>query len=91
MFLFNIILAHGLSDSGATRSFESLALSKKFGDTPGMFDFPLDVEIADDCIMRAPRVHQGCVLEFFYKKYLIDLVLFPLQGAKIKLGIDWLS
>ena len=35
-------------DSGATRSFVSLALSKKFLESSGMLDCPLEVEITDD-------------------------------------------
>ena len=34
--------------SGATRSFVSLALNKKFDGAPGEMNCPLDFEIADD-------------------------------------------
>ena len=78
MFLVNGLTAHVLLDSGATRYFVSLTLSKNFGDTPGALDYPLDVEIIDDSTVRSPSVHQGCVLELFCEKYLIDLVLIPL-------------
>lgn len=37
-----------LFDSGAARSFVSLALSKKFPESLGMLDCSLEVEIADD-------------------------------------------
>ena len=37
-----------LFDSGASRSFVSLALSKKFHETSGELDCPLEVEISDD-------------------------------------------
>lgn len=49
--------AHVLFDSGPTRSFVSLALSKKFRDVSGTLDSPLEVQIADDCTMSATRVY----------------------------------
>lgn len=62
MFLVNGITTHVLFDSGATKSFVSLSLSKKFGGTPGASDYPLEVKIVDDSTMSASRVHQVCIL-----------------------------
>ena len=45
-----------LFDSGATRSFVSLALSKRFTESSGMLDCPLEVEIADDRSVRVDGV-----------------------------------
>ena len=56
-FLVNGMSAHVLFDSGATRSFMSLALSKKFGDAPGTLDSLLEVEIADDRTVSTTRVY----------------------------------
>lgn len=56
----------------------SLTLSKKFSDAPGALNYPLEMEIVNDRMASASRVHQGCVLEIFNEKYLIDLVLIPL-------------
>ena len=53
-----------LFDSGVTRSFVSLALSKRFLESSGMLDYPLEVEIADDRSVRASEVFRGCVLTF---------------------------
>ena len=61
-FLGNGMTAHVLFDSGATRSFVSLALSKKFRDAPGTLDTLLEVEIADDRTVSVTRVCQDCVL-----------------------------
>lgn len=69
----------------------SLTLGKNFGDAPGARDYPLEVEIANDCTMTSLSVHRGCVLELFCERYLIDLVPIALQGTKIIVGIDWLS
>ena len=51
-----------LFDSGATRSFVSLALSNRFIGAPGELDCPLDVEIVDDRFVRVARVHRWCIL-----------------------------
>ena len=80
-----------LFDSGATRSFVSLALSKRFTESSGMLDCPLEVEIADDRSVRASAVFRDCVLRLFEERYLVDLVPIPLRGNKVIIGMDWLS
>ena len=52
----NGILVQVLFDSGATRSFVSLDLSKRFPDSQGMLDCPLEVEIADDRSVQASEI-----------------------------------
>ena len=47
-FHVNGIPVQVLFDSGATRSFVSLALSKRFTESSGILDCPLEVEIVDD-------------------------------------------
>ena len=47
-FLVNRISALVLFDSGATRSFVSLAFNKRFVDALKELDCPLEVEIVDD-------------------------------------------
>ena len=47
----NGISALVLFDLGATRSFVSLVLSKRFVYAPGELDCPLEVEIVDDCLV----------------------------------------
>ena len=49
----NEIRVQVLFDSWATRSFVFLALSKRFSESSGMLDCPLEVEIADDQSVRA--------------------------------------
>ena len=56
LFLVNDISTLVLFDSGATRSFVSLALSKNFVRAPGVLDSPLDVEIVDDRTVMVARV-----------------------------------
>ena len=87
----NGILAQVLFYLGATRSFVSLALSKKFHESSGMLDYPLEVEIANDRSVRVSEVFRDCVLRLFEERYLIDLVPIPLRGNKVIIGMDWLS
>ena len=80
-----------LFDSGSTRSFVSLPLSKRFFESSGMLDCPLELEIADDRSMRVSAVFRDCVLRLFEERYLVDLVPIPLRGNKVIIGMDWLS
>ena len=80
-----------LFDSGATRLFVYLALSKKFPESSGMLDFPLEVEIADNRYVRVLEVFRDCVLRLFKEHYLVDLVPISLRGNKVIIGMDWLS
>ena len=90
-FSVNDISATILFDSGATRSFVSLALSKRFSRAPGELDCPLEVEIAADRTVRVARVHRGCSLQLFDEQFPVDLVPIPLRGNKVIVGMDWLS
>ena len=80
-----------LFDSGATRSFVSLALNKRFPESLGMLDCPLEVEIADDRSVQASDVFRDCVLRLFKENYLVDLVLIPLCRNKVSSSRAWLS
>lgn len=61
----NGVLTLVLFDAGATRSSVSLALNKRFGDTPEKLDYPIEVENIDDHLVRTSTVHRGCILELF--------------------------
>lgn len=78
MFLVNDMSALVLLGLGVTWSFVYVTLIKKFGNAPGELDYPLEVEITDDCNVSTSRVHQVHVLEFFCEKYLIDWAPIPL-------------
>ena len=77
-FLVNGISAHVLFDSGATRSFVFLVLSKKIRDAPGTLDSPLEVEIADGRNVSAARVYEDYVLNVLGKRFHVHLVPIPL-------------
>ena len=90
-FLANDISAMVLFDSGATQSFVSLALRKRFNRASGELDCLLDVKTGDDRNIRVARVYRGCTLQLFDHQFSVDLVLIPLRGNKVIVGIDWLS
>ena len=67
-----------LFDSGATQSFVSLVLSKKFCDAPSTLDYLLEVETVYEHSVSALRVYHRCVLNPFSERYFIDLVSIPI-------------
>ena len=83
--------AHVLLDSGATRSFVSLTLSKKFRDAPGTLDSPLEAEIAEDRTVSVARVYQDCIMNVLGERFHVDLVPIPLQGLKVIVRMNWLG
>lgn len=57
MYLVNGMTADVIFYSCTTRSFLSLMLSEKFGDTLRSSDYPFEVEIADERTMIALSVY----------------------------------
>lgn len=51
----------------------------------------MDVEIADDPMISASRLHRGCILKMFYERYPFDLVPISLQETKIIMDMDSFS
>ena len=76
---------------GATQSFVFLSLSKNFQDAEGTLDSPREVEIADNRTVSGTRVYQRSILNVFEERFSIDLVLIPLWGLKVIIGMDWLG
>ena len=80
-----------LFDLGATGSFVSLALSKRFDNAHGELDCHLQVEIAYFRTVRVSMVHRGSLLEVLGVRYFIELVPISLRETKVIVGMDWLS
>ena len=80
-----------LLNSGATRSFITLKLNKRFVGALGELDCLLNVEKADDRTIRVARSHRGCTLQLFDEQFSVYLVPIPLQVNKVIVGMDWLS
>ena len=87
-FHVNNIPLQVLFDSGATRSFVSLALSKRFSEPSGMLDRPLEVDISDDRSISTSEVFRYCMLRLYDERYLVDLVPIPLRGNKFFIDKD---
>ena len=90
-FLVNRISTLILFDSGDTRYFVSLALSKRFIEALGELDYTLEVEIANDRSISVSRAHRDYVLEIFGEQNSIDLVPIPLCGNKVIIWMDFLN
>ena len=52
-------------------------------------DRPLDVDIADDRMVRVTRVHRDCSRQLFSELYLIDMLHIPMWRNKVIMGTDW--
>ncbi|KAI3701002.1 hypothetical protein L2E82_45643 [Cichorium intybus] len=90
-FLVNSLSTLVLFDSGASHSFVSLEFSKSFSITLETLDNPLEVEIADDKIVRAFNVFRNCNLEVQGVRFNIDLIPIPLRDRRVIIGMDRLS
>lgn len=66
MFLANDMPTLFLFYLGATQSFMSLPLSKKFYVTLETLDFPLEIDIVEYRTMSVSSIHRDCVLEIFW-------------------------
>ena len=89
--LVNSVPALVLFDSGASRSFVSLAFSQHLGTDREVMSQPLRVSIADEQVIYAADVIRGCVLEIFGVKFPIDLVPIAMGDVCVIVGMDWLS
>ena len=82
---------HVLFDSGATHSFVTPEVAARFWDCFVVDRInvavltPADRTLqADQCIKNVPLVIQG-------KEFVADLLVVPLEGYEVILGMDWLS
>nr|GEV01974.1 putative reverse transcriptase domain-containing protein [Tanacetum cinerariifolium] len=86
-FLVNNRYASILFDTGADRSFISVAFSYLIDIVPT----PLgDVELADGKIVRVDTVMRGCTLNLLNHPFNIDLMPVELGSFDIIIGMDWL-
>ena len=80
-----------LFDSGASRSFISLAFSRRISIPREALSRPLRVSIVDEREVCATEVIRGCVLEIFGVEFPIDLIPIAMGDVCVIVGIDWLS
>ncbi|GKA49245.1 putative reverse transcriptase domain-containing protein [Tanacetum coccineum] len=89
-FLLNNHYASILLDTGADRSFISIAFSSLINITPTPLENSFDVELADEKIVEIDTIIQGCTLNFLYHPFNIDLIPVELGSFNVIIGMDWL-
>ena len=87
-FLVSFVPALVLFDSGASRSFVSLAFSQHISIRREALSRPLRVSIADERVVYATDVIRGCVLEILGLEFLIDLVPIAMGDVCVIVGMD---
>ncbi|GJR10298.1 putative reverse transcriptase domain-containing protein [Tanacetum coccineum] len=89
-FLLNNRYASILSDTGANRSFVSIAFSSQIDIPPTALDHYYDVELADGRIIGLNTILRGCTLNILNHSFNIDLIPVELGSFDAIIGIDWL-
>nr|GEW92289.1 putative reverse transcriptase domain-containing protein [Tanacetum cinerariifolium] len=89
-FLLNNRYASILFDTGADRSFISIAFSSLIDIVPTLLGNSYDVELADGKIVRVDTIIRGCTLNFLSHPFNIDLITVELGSFDVIIGMDWL-
>ncbi|GKC44196.1 putative reverse transcriptase domain-containing protein, partial [Tanacetum coccineum] len=90
-FLLNNRYASIIFDTGANRSFVSVAFSSQIDITPTTLDHYYDVELADRRIIRLNTIIRGCTLNLLNHPFNIDLMFVELGSFNTIIGMDWLA
>ncbi|GJR42474.1 putative reverse transcriptase domain-containing protein [Tanacetum coccineum] len=90
-FLLNNHYATILFDTGADRSFVSIAFSSLINIIPIALDYGVDVDLADDRIICVNTLIQGYTLNFLNHLLNIDLMPVEMGSFDVIIGMDWLS
>ncbi|GKE93217.1 reverse transcriptase domain-containing protein [Tanacetum coccineum] len=87
-FLLNNRYASILFDTGADRSFVSIAFSSQIDITPTALDHYYDVELADRRIIGLNTILRGCTLNILNHPFNIDLMPIELGSFDAIIGMD---
>ncbi|GKD45851.1 putative reverse transcriptase domain-containing protein [Tanacetum coccineum] len=90
-FLLNNHYASILFDTGADRSFVSIAFSSLVNIVPSTLDHDYDVELAARKIIGVNTIIRGCNLNFLNHPFNIDLMPIELGSFDVIIDMDWLS
>nr|GEY15604.1 reverse transcriptase domain-containing protein [Tanacetum cinerariifolium] len=90
-FLLNNHYASILFDTGADRSFVSIAFSSRIVITPTALDHDYNVELADGGIVGLNTIIRGCTINFLNHPFNIDLIPVELGSFDVIIGMDWLA
>ena len=77
-----------LFDSGASRTFMSLAFSRHISIRCEALSRSLRVSIADKRMVFSTNVFRGCVMEIFCDEFPIDLVSITMGNVCVIVGMD---
>ncbi|KAD7477238.1 hypothetical protein E3N88_00374 [Mikania micrantha] len=91
MFLLDNIYARVLFDTGATRSFVSIAFRHKIERKTSYLPNAYTVELANGEILRSGEIIRNCALELDDHKFTIDLLPIELGSFDVVVGMDWLT
>ncbi|GKC11462.1 putative reverse transcriptase domain-containing protein [Tanacetum coccineum] len=91
MFLLNNCYTSVLFDTGADRSFMSIAFSSQIDITPTTLEHYYDVELAYGRIIGLNAIIRGCTLSFLNHPFNIDLMPVQLGSLDVIIGMDWLA
>nr|GEY25911.1 putative reverse transcriptase domain-containing protein [Tanacetum cinerariifolium] len=89
-FFVNNHYASILFDTGADRSFISIAFSSLVNIDPTPLGRSYDVELADGKIVRIDTIIRGCTINFQNHPFNIDLMPVELGSFDIIIEMDWL-
>nr|GEZ36646.1 hypothetical protein [Tanacetum cinerariifolium] len=88
-FLLNNRYASILFDTGADRSFISIAFSSLVND-PTPLGSSYDVDLANGKIVGIDTIIRGCTINFLNHPFIIDLMPVELGSFVVIIGMDWL-
>ncbi|GKA91388.1 putative reverse transcriptase domain-containing protein [Tanacetum coccineum] len=91
MFLVNNRYALILFDTGADRSFISIAFSSLMDIIPTTLDHGYDIELADGRIIWVNTLIWDCTLNFLNHPFNIDLMPVEMGSFDVIIGMDWLA
>ena len=90
-FPLNNHLAKVLFDSGADRSFVSIAFASLLNCTPTELDTTYEIELANGELESTNTIVRGCTLLLLDQPFEIDLMPVKLGSFDVVIGMDWLS
>ncbi|PWA53334.1 reverse transcriptase domain-containing protein [Artemisia annua] len=90
-FFVNLLPARVLFDSDVDRSFVSERFSQRFSIPISQLKPPLDVEVANNKVIRLTDVFHSCEIEIYNEKYPTDLIPIPMGELDVVIGMDWLG
>ena len=90
-FLINGLYASILFDTGADKSFVSLAFEPLLSHARTKLSHPFTVEVADGKSITLDSILLNCTLDLNEHNFPIDLIPMELGSFDIIVGMDWLS